>query len=269
MEEYGLSSDELVAKEFRILQSSRPGFYPHVRKDWISAIKRIYRKHGDVSPKYLQAKHRPIYDQGRWIFGDFDKALGAAGFDPAKIRTRIHWDKNRIIAGVRRLRERKLPLSASYVRKNHANLFATALRFYGSWPNVLAAALPKERLPGKLMTPLQVLRALRDVKGEAAPSLRLQAEYYFGSVPKALSTIRKDERLRSGWSTEKILASLRRMHRQGRSLGYGDARRRAMALVSAAEVYFGSWGKALYAAGIDPNLYFVYHTWRKAKASNK
>ena len=37
------------------------------------------------------------------------------------------------------------------------------------------------------------------------------------------------------------------------------------ALVSAAEAYFGSWGKALYAAGIDPNLYFVHHTWRKSR----
>jgi hypothetical protein len=35
------------------------------------------------------------------------------------------------------------------------------------------------------------------------------------------------------------------------------------ALVSAAEAYFGRWGKALYAAGIDPSLYFVHHTWRK------
>jgi hypothetical protein len=33
-------------------------------------------------------------------------------------------------------------------------------------------------------------------------------------------------------------------------------------IVSAA--YFGSWGKALFAAGIDPNLYFVHRTWRKA-----
>jgi hypothetical protein len=38
---------------------------------------------------------------------------------------------------------------------------------------------------------------------------------------------------------------------------------RLPALVSAAEAHFGSWGKALYAAGIDPNLYFVHHTWRK------
>ena len=38
------------------------------------------------------------------------------------------------------------------------------------------------------------------------------------------------------------------------------------ALVSAAEAHFGSWGKALYAAGIDPNLYFVHHKWHKSTA---
>jgi hypothetical protein len=40
--------------------------------------------------------------------------------------------------------------------------------------------------------------------------------------------------------------------------------RRNRPLVSAAEAYCGSWGKALYTAGIDPNLYFVHHRWRKA-----
>jgi len=39
--------------------------------------------------------------------------------------------------------------------------------------------------------------------------------------------------------------------------------------VSAAEAYFGSWDKALYAAEIDPNLYFVHHTWRKRGVSEK
>jgi hypothetical protein len=39
--------------------------------------------------------------------------------------------------------------------------------------------------------------------------------------------------------------------------------RETPALVSAAEAHFGSWGKALYAATINLNLYFVHHTWRK------
>ena len=50
------------------------------------------------------------------------------------------------------------------------------------------------------------------------------------------------------------IAVLSRMHRSKDRLGYASARRELPALVSAAEAYFGSWGKALYAAGIDPNL---------------
>jgi len=57
-----------------------------------------------------------------------------------------------------------------------------------------------------------------------------------------------------------------RMHRAKESLAYGRIRREVPALVSAAEAHFGSWGKALYAAGIDPNLYFVHNKWRKSRA---
>jgi hypothetical protein len=41
MEEYGLSPDELVAKDFRRIRSSRRGFYPYGKKDWIVAIKKV------------------------------------------------------------------------------------------------------------------------------------------------------------------------------------------------------------------------------------
>jgi hypothetical protein len=213
MAEYHLSPDKLIAKDFRVLRSSRPGFYPYGKSDWIAAIREIYRIDGNVSPKYLQAKHRHIYNQGRWFFGDFDRALCAAGLDPAKVRTRLFWDKDRILAAIRRLREQKVPLYARYASKNHKKLFAKAMRLYGSWPKALAAALPKSQLPAKLSTPIQTLRALRDTGGEVPRSLRLQAEYYFGSLSKALTAVRKDPRIRNGWSSEKILAIVRRMHR--------------------------------------------------------
>jgi hypothetical protein len=67
-----------------------------------------------------------------------------------------------------------------------------------------------------------------------------------------------------GWSKPKILKILSRMHRTKVGLAYAKVRREFPALVSAAEAYFGSWGEALYAAGVDPNLYFVHHRWRKA-----
>ena len=59
------------------------------------------------------------------------------------------------------------------------------------------------------------------------------------------------------------------MHRAKESLAYTDVRGDNMALVSAAEAYFGNWGNALHAAGIDPNLYLLRRQWRKAKLRDK
>jgi hypothetical protein len=84
MEEFDLSPDELIAKDFRILQSSRRGYYPNGKTEWIAAMKEVYESDGNVFAGYLQDKHAHLYEQGIWIFGDWDKALCAAGFDPEK-----------------------------------------------------------------------------------------------------------------------------------------------------------------------------------------
>ncbi len=65
----------------------------------------------------------------------------------------------------------------------------------------------------------------------------------------------------------KIKTVLCRMHTAKQSLVYGQARRNDPALVRAAEKHFGSWGKALHASGIDPNLYYVHHKRHGAKRS--
>ena len=112
-----------------------------------------------------------------------------------------------------------------------------------------------------------VLRALDDTleqhsENDLPEKLKLHAVYYFGSLSKAKAALKTDPRLRTGWSTTKISAAIRERQRLGKPLGYAAARRDDPALVSAAEAYFGSWGNALYAAGIDPNLYLRLK-WRK------
>ena len=44
MEEYGLSPDELVAKDSRRLHSSRRDYHPYSKRDWIAAIKKVYKR---------------------------------------------------------------------------------------------------------------------------------------------------------------------------------------------------------------------------------
>jgi hypothetical protein len=49
MEEFDLSPDELTAKDFRSIQSSRHGYYPNGKSEWIAAMKRVYEKEGNVA----------------------------------------------------------------------------------------------------------------------------------------------------------------------------------------------------------------------------
>ena len=91
MAEYRLSPDQLIAKDFRRIQSSLPGYEPYGKSDWATALKAVYKKTGNIHAGYLQHEYPHIYLQGVWIFGDWDKALRAAGFSPEKMRKRRSW----------------------------------------------------------------------------------------------------------------------------------------------------------------------------------
>jgi len=51
-------------------------------------VKNVHEKDGKIFAGYLQDNYKHLYEQGIWIFGDWDKALRAAGFDPEKMRER-------------------------------------------------------------------------------------------------------------------------------------------------------------------------------------
>jgi hypothetical protein len=273
MEEFDLSPDELTAKDFRIIQSSRRGYYPNGKSEWIAAIRKLYGSDHNVLAGYLQDKYGHLYEQGVWIFGDWDKALCAAGFDPDTMRERSLWDEEKIIDTVRSMHKKQLPLYAAYVMDNHHKLFSAALRQFGSWPKALVAAgvTKKPRTKRLYRGRASLLNALSDGLGQhtvedVPQNLKLEAAHYFGSLEKAMAVLKKQGDRLPGWNKRKVMTVLSRMHHSKQSLAYATARREHMALVSAAEAHFGSWGKALYAAGIDPNLYFVHHKWRKSRA---
>ena len=188
------------------------------------------------------------------------------------MRLRTFWDRDRVIKEIRDMRERNMPLYANYMMRNYATLFSGALRHFRSWNNALVAAgiNNKQASTSVYKSRPETLRALRDAlengsKDDIPQPLRLQAAHYFGSLRNALTAMKTDQRLLRGWSRRKIISGLSRMHRSKKMPPYGKVRRELPALLSAAEAYFGSWGKALHAAGIDPNLYFVRHKWRKRK----
>jgi hypothetical protein len=273
IEEFRLSPDELCAKDFRRLVSSRSDYYPHDKRNWIAVIKKTYKRDGQVFAGHIQKKYPHVYHQGVWLFGDWDNGLRAGGFEPERSRSGSIVIEEKFSRKIRRMRQNKLPLYAFYVMKHHPKVFYGALRQCGSWSKALRAEgidVPKPPYVGRLA----VLRALRNFldrhpKCEIPQALRLAAVYYLGSLEKAMAALKTDPTILAGWSTAKILATVSQIHKSKESLAYSVVRRKYPALVSAAEAYLGSWGRTLYANGIDPNLYFVHRTWRKTKESVK
>jgi hypothetical protein len=201
--------------------------------------------------------------------------LRAAGFDPEKMRERGVWDEEKIIDPIRAMHNRHLPLYAAYVMDNHAKLFSAALRQFGSWAKALVASgvTKKPRTRKLYKGRLSLLNALSDALERHTvknmpQALKLEAAHYFGSLEKAIAALKKQGKRLPGWNRRKIMTIISRMHRSKKTLAYASARRDVPALVSAAEAHFGSWGKALCAAGIDPNLYFVRRKWRKRRVSD-
>jgi hypothetical protein len=195
MEEYRLTPDELIAKDFRMIQSSRLGYYPNGKSEWIAAVKNVYEKDGKVFAGHLQDKAKHLYEQGIWIFGDWDKALHAAGFDPEKMRERSIWDEEKIIETIRAMHKKHLPLYAAHVMDNHGKLFKAALRQFGSWAKALVAAgvTKKPRTKKLYKGRLSLLNALSDAVEQHAvknvpQALKLEAVHYFGSLEKAIAT---------------------------------------------------------------------------------
>jgi hypothetical protein len=167
----------------------------------------------------LQDKHKHLYEQGIWIFGDWDKALHAAGFDPEKMRERGVWDEEKIIETIRTIHKKHLPLYAAYVMDNHGKLFSAALRQFGSWAKTLVATgvTKKPRTRKLYKGRLSLLNALSDALErhtvENMPqALKLEAAHYFGSLEKAVAALKKQGKRLPGWNRRKIITGLSRMH---------------------------------------------------------
>src|SRR5215467_7731347 len=144
------------------------------------------------------------------------------------MRLRRFWNQDRIIAGIRQIRRRELPLNAHHVMKNHPSLFSGAVRQFGSWNAALVASLSKKELPGNsYQSRLQLLRTLRDClemkrKRRISQAVKRQTTYYFGSLGKAIVALKSYQRFWRGLSKPKINKIVPQMHRCRENLAYAN-----------------------------------------------
>lgn len=165
------------------------------------------------------------------------------------------WTKETVVAGIRQLHASGVP--ASHIWRTNRSLCMAGFSVFGSWRAALqAAGLQSERQVWSADRVLAELRAL-DRRGSpsCASSSRLvsAASRYFGGLQKALvaAGLREDRppKDRNHRTPTDVIEGLRSRRAEGLSLT--AVWKDDLGLYSAAKRMFGSWGKAMDAAGLS------------------
>lgn len=73
-------------------------------------------------------------------FGSYDAALRAAKIDPASVRQRQTWTKQRVLLELKKMAKGKKPLLDSVIRAKNPPLYGAAVRLFGTLPKARKAA---------------------------------------------------------------------------------------------------------------------------------
>jgi hypothetical protein len=150
----------------------------------------------------------------------------------------------------------------SLVRTNREDraLYEAAKLWHGSWTAALAAAgFPKP--PREYYTADEVRLRIIDlyerelpltIASQNDPKLRRSCNKHFGGWRKAVESLGLGSELRRMWTPQKVIEAIIRRRAEGYDLSV--TRYEDHGLFVAAIVRFGSWNKALVAAGIDAVL---------------
>lgn len=187
---------------------------------------------------------------------------------------RYRWSRERIVEEIRKLHEQGIPLNMSSVRRIFPSLVATACsrKYFGSWKAAVEAAgfNYDEVLQIRRWSKERVLEEIRQLyeKGEdlrpsavarLCQTLLMSARKFFGGWREAViaagidydSYINQKRTSRIEQDKQQIIEEIRRLYEEGRIEELSGAWRYHLTLFRKARHRFGSWRKAIEAAGLD------------------
>jgi len=178
----------------------------------------------------------------------------------------------------------KEELSCKYIQTEHKDLYMAAVRSFGSWKDAInAAGLDYESIRKRnSWNKAKIIEEIRKVyeRGEDLSCSRMQREHSdleaasyscFGNWGKAIVTSGLDyDKIRKYkiWDSEKIIEEIKEAYAKGEDLSwYKCSRGKYSSLAHAAidKNRFGSWRKALEAAGLDYDKIRRYRRWDKRR----
>ena len=195
---------------------------------------------------------RPLFRAAINHFGNWNTALRAAGL---KFRTIRRWTKELVIDVLQR------SYHGQSFNDIDPNLIAAAYQHFGGFYKAVEGAgldLPcgrwsKQRII-QLIQEYYVKGHLLEIIGFGDKLLAAVAKRYFGTWLEAVKAAGLESRMPAqinmrSWSADKVLIAIRSMAESDRKL---SGAWKDNGLYSAAKKHFGTWRKAVLAAGIEP-----------------
>ncbi|MHA1888639.1 MAG: hypothetical protein ACTSX0_11465 [Promethearchaeota archaeon] len=245
----------------------------------INRILELNEKGESLNLKYVETNYSSLSSAAFRCFGGWKNAIKAAGLDYGKIledakRKRIEkkkWSKNKIVEKIQELHKRGEDLSHVNMKATNSALVSAAFskNYFGSWENAIQSAgldynkIRKEERWGKETVLDKIFRLHQAEENLNAKyihdnysSLHWAAGKYFGSWKNAITEAGLDYEtinLYSKWSKQKIIDEILKLYESGEKLNHAHVNKIYPALTAAAlsRNHFGSWRKALEAAGLD------------------
>lgn len=241
----------------------------------VSAIKELHEQ-GESLDSTSVRKRRALVWAAVKYHGSWRKAVEAAGIDYASI-SRINpnrhvWSKEIIVQMIQNLQKQGLPVNSSYVQEEQPLLYGAACKYFGGWPQAIEAtglsydeirlvtfrSWSKEAVADavidRVKNGLSISGAVVTVDDR---SLYRAANRYFGRRGWAKARMLAgfpptDPDPRIIWDKQSVREEILRLHEEGVSLNCGALSVSGNRTVySAGRKVFGSWPKAIAAAGLD------------------
>lgn len=241
------------------LSEIREEFWARQGRHWtgrilIAEIRRLFRS---VPPKSVAVRTR---EAGRRLFGSWEAAVRAAGFDYEDATGIRHWTAERIVRIIRERAAAGKPLHSTAVKRQFPALHSAAIRHFPSnWAKALQAAGfdPRDhrmtscrwdQMSAESWVRQQVAKRrsilARDVPVDLKNSVRRKLGANWSGFVESLGIPYPGVKKKLDWTKDEVLSEIRRWAREGHRMNYRKVKSEYQALIHQARKFFGSWDRA-------------------------
>jgi len=237
-------------------------------------LRELLRQGVPLNSRSIRQTNCPLFSATMHWFGSYRAGVEAAGLEYEKIRLQDphRWSRDAVIRELRRFRRERLPMHHQGMSRQMPELVTAAYRYFGTYRRAVEAAginyldvrIRPQRIWDKRRIISELKQLRRDRRGLWARSVRLTHPYlprvaksHFGSYRAAARAAGisaeaiKPPPYRK-WSSQRVLEALKEIAAPDeKALAPTRMRNERPYLVRAAARRFGSYRRAVEAAGVD------------------